>query len=144
MGGRRPDSSPASAARRRVVAVDAMIDGASFIEVYRLLRRDHGFGKSGAFDIAARVFRSGGLAKDAIYLKGFLEVMDRVATGASLDAFWLGKIAPEHVEAVEELLLRGLLHSPVFEPGVPPAVEAQKRIERLRGGEPFDRLLDLE
>ena len=128
----------------RVVAVDAMTDGATFIDVYRLLRRDFGFSSGRAFDITARVYRSGGLAKDAIYLKGFLEVMGRVATGDSLDAFWLGKVAPEHVEAVEELLLRGLLHAPVFVPEFLSRDDAQKRIDRLRGGNSFDRLLDLE
>jgi uncharacterized protein (TIGR02421 family) len=128
----------------RVVAVDAMINGASFIEVYRLLQREMGFSKSGGFDITARVFRSGGLAKDAIYLKGFLEVLGRVASGASMDAFWLGKIAPEHVDAVEELLLRGLLHAPVFEPEFLSREDAHRRIGRLRGGEPFDRMLELE
>ena len=128
----------------RVVAVDAMIDGAGFVEVYRLLRREFGFAKGSAFDIAARVFRSGGLAKDAIYLKGFLEVIGRVATGASLDAFWLGKIAPDHLNAVDELLLRGLLHAPVFVPEFLGREDAQLRIERLRTGVSFYRLMDQE
>ena len=128
----------------RVVAVEAMSDGASFIDVYRRLTRDLGFSKRTAFDISARVFRSGGFAKDAIYLKGFREVIDRVATGASLDAFWLGKIATEHVDAIEELLLRGLLHAPVFVPDFLTRDSAQRRIARLREGLTFDRLLDLE
>lgn len=128
----------------RVVAVDAMIDGADFIQVYRRLTADLGFNKKSAFDTTARVFRSGGFAKDAIYLKGFREVVDRVATGASLDAFWLGKIAPEHVDAIEELLLRGLLHAPVFVPDFLGRDSAQRRIARLREGLAFDRLLDLE
>ena len=128
----------------RVVAVEAMIDGADFIDVYRRLTTDLGFNKKSAFDTTARVFRSGGLAKDAIYLKGFREVVDRVATGGSLDAFWLGKIAPEHVDAIEELLLRGLLHAPVFVPDFLSRDSAQRRIARLREGLAFDRLLDLE
>lgn len=128
----------------RVVAVDAMIDGATFVDVYWRLRREFGFSKGSAFDITARVFRSGGLAKDAIYLKGFAEVMKRVAAGSSLDAFWLGKIAPNHVEAIEELLLRGLLHEPVFLPEFLNRKSAQKRIHKIRGGLRFDRLLDPE
>ena len=63
----------------RVVAVDAMLQGAGFIDTYRLLARDHGFTPRGAFGIAARVYRSGGLAKDAIYLKGFRTVVELVA-----------------------------------------------------------------
>lgn len=128
----------------RVVAVDAMIDGATFVDVYRRLADDLGFSKRSAFDICARVFRSGGFAKDAIYLKGFREVVDRVATGASLDAFWLGKIAPEHVDAIEELLLRGLLHAPVFIPDFLTRDDAKRRIGHLREGLAFDRLLELE
>lgn len=128
----------------RVVAVNAMIGGASFIDVYRLLKGDFGFSKRNAFDISARVHRSGGLAKDAIYLKGFLDVLGRVATGASLEAFWLGKIAPEHVDAVEELLQRNLLRSPVFVPEFLSRDDSVKRIERLRGGLPLERILDLE
>lgn len=128
----------------RVVAVDAMIDGASFVDVYRRLRDDFDFSRGSAFDISARVFRSGGLAKDAIYLKGFLDVIERVATGRSLDSFWLGKIAPDHVGAVEELLQRGLLHEPVFVPEFLGREASRERIERLRGGTSFDRLLNLE
>lgn len=128
----------------RVVAVEAMIDGAEFIDVYRRLTGDLGFSKRVAFDLSARVFRSGGFAKDAIYLKGFRAVVDRVATGASLDAFWLGKIAPEHVDAIEELLLRGLLHAPVFIPHFLDRDDAKGRIDRLREGLAFDRLLDPE
>jgi uncharacterized protein (TIGR02421 family) len=128
----------------RVVAVNAMIDGASFIEIYRLLRRDFGFAKSGAFDIAARVMRSGGLAKDAIYLAGFRQIIDRVATGESLDAFWLGKIAPKHVEPVEKLLLRGLLRPPLFLPEFLGRESVQERIRRLRSGIGFEGLFDWE
>ena len=48
----------------RVVAVDAMLDGAEFVDVYRGLADDHGLSRKAAFDIATRVFRSGGFAKD--------------------------------------------------------------------------------
>ncbi len=128
----------------RVLAVDSMLHGADFLDVYRMLREEFGFTRNSAFDISARVFRSGGLAKDAIYLKGFLEIVDRVATGSSLDAFWLGKIAPEHVDAVEELLQRGLLHPPVFEPEFLSREDVRLRIAALSGGRALDRILELE
>lgn len=128
----------------RVVAVDAMLGGADFIETWRSLSRDHGFTGPAAFNVAMRVFRSGGFAKDAIYLKGFRQVVALVAAGASLDPFWLGKIAPEDVEAIEELLLRGLLRPPVFRPEFLDRADARRRIAELRAGLPFDRLLDLE
>ncbi|QDP19648.1 flavohemoglobin expression-modulating QEGLA motif protein [Sphingomonas xanthus] len=116
----------------RVVAVDAMLHGADFVEVYRLLHKDHGFSRSGAFGIAARVFRSGGLAKDAIYLQGFRAVMTMVAEGASLQPFWLGKIAVAHAPLIEELLHRGLVQGPRSLPHFLQARGTDERITRLR------------
>ena len=128
----------------RVIAVDAMIDRADFIEVYRLLTRELGFSRRTAFDIAARVFRSGGFAKDAIYLKGFRHVLDAVAEGDALEPYWLGKIAPQHRQIVDELLLRGLLRPPLFIPEFFKREDTRRRIDRLRSGLPFDRVLELE
>jgi len=116
----------------RVVAVHAMLQGAGFIDTYRILRRDHGFTERGAFGIAARVHRSGGLAKDAIYLKGFKSVLDMVGEGRDLSPFWLGKIARRHVPAIEELLQRGLVRPPKFLPDFLVEDATKKRIARLR------------
>lgn len=131
----------------RVIAVHAMQQGAEFIDCYRLLREDYRFTRRSAFGIAARVYRSGGLAKDAIYLKGFRTVIDMVAEKRSLAPFWLGKIAPRHVPAIEELLLRGLVHAPVFTPLFLDEEGTKKRIARLRdngqlGGQLSDLLKD--
>ncbi len=121
----------------RVVAVEAMLKGATFIDVYRGLTRDYGFSSKGAFGISARVFRAGGLAKDAIYLRGFRAVMELVRAGASLEPFWLGKIAARHAPAIEELLQRGLIKAPRFTPfflvdgGAPDRIEALRRSDNL-------------
>lgn len=116
----------------RVIAVDAMQHGADFIEVYRLLRREYGFSQQGAFGICARVFRSGGLAKDAIYLRGFRAVIDLVVEGVSLDPYWLGKIDVRHAPVIEELLVRGLVHAPRFIPLFLSNPVTIERISRLR------------
>lgn len=126
----------------RVVAVDAMLRGAGFIDVWRTLSREHGFTAGGAFGITARVFRSGGLAKDAIYLRGFRAVIDLVAAGVSLNPFWMGKIAPGHMPAIEELLQRGLARPPVFLPTFLSTATAQSRISRLRGGNSLEAMLN--
>ena len=128
----------------RVVAVEAMLDGAGFVDVYRILTRDHGIGRKPSFDITARVFRSGGFAKDLIYLKGFQNVFELVASGASLRAFWIGKIAPAHVGAIEELLHRELVQPPLFEPEFLSRKAVTERIERLRARGTFDAILDVE
>ena len=128
----------------RVVAVDAMLDGAGFVDVYRRLRDGHGLPRKAAFDVTTRVFRSGGFAKDLIYLKGFQEVIGLVAAGASLDAFWIGKIARDHVDEIEELLQRKLIQPPVFKPEFLQREDVEHRIARLRGESSFARILDAE
>lgn len=128
----------------RVVAVDAMQRGADFMETYRLLRRDLGFSIAGAFSLATRVHRSGGLAKDAIYLEGFRAIVDHIASGGPLAPFWLGKIARTDVPAIEELLQRGLVHAPTFLPSYLNRPDAQRRIARLTSDIGLDTLFELE
>jgi hypothetical protein len=128
----------------RVVAVDAMLDGAGFVDVYRILSDEHGVPRKPAFDITARVFRSGGFAKDLIYLKGFQEVIALVMAGASLDPFWIGKIARNHVEAIEQLIQRNLVQPPVFSPEFLRREDVERRIARLRGQSSFAGILDGE
>ncbi len=127
----------------RVVAVDAMLRGADFCEGFALLE-SHGFRPKTAFGIAARVYRSGGFAKDAIYLRGFKAVIDALAAGLDLDPFWLGKIAPEHLPAVDELLQRGLLQPPVFRPLFLDRPEVRQRIAGLTATTDFNAIFDQE
>lgn len=128
----------------RVVAVDAMLDGAEFVEVYRGLVDGHGLKRKPAFDITTRVFRSGGFAKDLIYLKGFQDVIGLVAAGASLDPFWIGKIARDHVGAIEELIQRKLVQPPLFKPEFLQREDVERRIAWLRGQSSFAGILDVE
>ena len=125
----------------RVVAVDAMIDGADFIEVFRLLRREHGFSGQTAFLIAARVFRGGGFAKDAIYLRGFKAVLDMLAAGQSLDPFWYGKIDIRHLGVVGELAERGILHRPALVPEFLASPDVTARIAAFRDHPSYSSLL---
>lgn len=125
----------------RVVAVDAMQHGADFMDSYRQLRGEFGFSIAGAFGIAARVHRSGGLAKDAIYLAGFRAIIDHVTSGSALMPFWLGKIARSDVPAMEELLQRGLVHAPRFFPAYLERPRVQQRIQMLKAGVGLEQLL---
>jgi hypothetical protein len=109
-----------------------MVSGATFIEGFRLLR-DRGLGTRMAFNVAARVFRSGGFSTDAIYLRGFRQVLDLLKSGSDLSPFWYGKIAARHVPVIEELAGRGLLRPPRTVPQFLSRPEAQARIQRMRG-----------
>jgi len=100
----------------RVLAVHAMLDGASFIETFRLLRTAADMDEAAAFGVALRVYRSGGLSKDAIYLQGLLQVLQHVAGGGELEPFWYGKIAAHHFNVLQELRARGMLREPCVRP----------------------------
>lgn len=125
----------------RVVAVQAMTDGATFIDVFRLMRHTHGFSAAGAFNLTTRVFRSGGFAKDAIYLRGFKTILDLLAEGRSLEPYWYGKIAPQHANAVEELSARGILASPASRPEFLRDKICSERIEAFRLSPSFANLV---
>jgi len=121
----------------RVLAVDAMLGGAGFIDCHRLLHGEHGFTSLRAFNIVARIFRSGGLTKDAIYLRGFNQVFAFVASGRTLDPFWFGKIAEQHVPVVEELHARGILRLPLATPEFLARPEVRRTIAGIRDGTSF-------
>ena len=125
----------------RVIAVEAMTDKAGFVEVFRLLRDGHGFSSKTAYLITARVFRGGGLAKDAIYLRGFKAVLDLLAAGQPLDPFWYGKIDLRHLAVVGELAERGILHKPALVPEFLSSPDAQARIARFRAAPSYASLL---
>ena len=130
VGGLSPERLRQLAAR--VVAVHRMVAGASFADVHEHLR-DAGFSRSGAFTITARAFRSGGLTKDAIYLRGLLEVLGHLAEGGSLDLLWLGKLSLEDLPLVSDLAERGVLHGPRLLPRYLDDPEVAARLESAAG-----------
>ncbi|KQV41469.1 hypothetical protein ASE37_19615 [Rhizobium sp. Root268] len=118
----------------RVVACAAMLAGAGFVETYRLLTRDEGFKPPIAFNIALRLYRGGGLAKDAIYLRGLFDILAHLRGGGDLEPFWLGKIAARHFAVMQELSQRGLLKAPRLVPQFMAAKGAAERLAKLRTG----------
>ena len=63
-----------------------------------------------------RVFRSGGLTKDAVYLRGLHELVGYLGAGQPLDTLWLGKMSLSAVPLVDELHRRGVLTDPLLIP----------------------------
>jgi uncharacterized protein (TIGR02421 family) len=114
----------------RVVAVHQMVDGATFSTVHRHLL-DSGVSTREAFTITMRVFRSGGLTKDAVYLRGLRDVVGYVGSGGDLDVLWLGKMALADVPHVAALRDRGLLVDPVLVPRYLADPAAQERLARI-------------
>ncbi|MND76422.1 hypothetical protein D3C80_680700 [compost metagenome] len=118
----------------RVVGCAAMLDGATFVDTFRIMTREHGFDEAAAFNMVLRIYRGGGLSKDAIYLRGLAEVMDHLRRGGALDPFWMGKIAAAHFPVMQELALRGLLRPPGVRPAFLLPAKANERLEKIRAG----------
>lgn len=125
----------------RVVACDSMLKGADFPATFGQLTADHGLNERRAFNVVLRVYRGGGLAKDAIYLRGLLQVLRHLEEGGSLTPFWIGKISAKHLGAVEELRARGLLKPPVVQPTFLSADGVRQRLKRAMAGmSPMDMI----
>ncbi len=125
----------------RVIAVRAMVDGAPFVDCYRLLTSAYGFAPSTAFTICLRVYRSGGLTKDAIYLRGLQRMLTYLRAGRDLEPLLLGKVAIADVPAIEELRWREYLHPPRLMPRFLTAPGAEDAMQRLRRGHSLIELL---
>ena len=99
------------------------------METFRLLVRDHAFAEAAAFNLVLRVYRGGGLPKDAIYLKGMLSVLRHLRDGGSLTPFWMGKISAADFSVMQDLNARGLLRLPEIEPAFLNYPQAAERLE---------------
>jgi uncharacterized protein (TIGR02421 family) len=126
----------------RVVAVHQMAGGATFPEVHAGLV-DCGVAAAEAFTITARVFRSGGLTKDAVYLRGLRNIISHVGAGGGLDGLWLGKMSLTDLPHIEDLRDRGILREPLVLPRYLADPAAQQRLAAVTASTtPIDLLME--
>ncbi len=118
----------------RVLGAHHMLDGASFVDTFRVLDRDYEFSRRAAYTIAMRLYRGGGLTKDAIYLRGLLQILRYLREGGELEPLFIGKVASSHLPLIAELSTREIIKPPALRPRYLESASARKRIERLRGG----------
>ncbi len=116
----------------RVVAVHYLSGGADFVETFRELKESYGFAEYTAFLVTMRVFRGGGFTKDAIYLRGLLELLDYLGNDGEIELLLLGKIAMDHLPLVRELQWRRVLESALLRPHYLEMDGAKERLARLR------------
>ncbi|TXE06019.1 DUF1704 domain-containing protein [Gelidibacter salicanalis] len=117
----------------RVIAVQSMVDNATFIETFNLLRESYAFQDRVAYYISMRVYRGGGLTKDAVYLAGLIDLMAYLKDGGKLEPLYTGKFNVTHIKLIEELLYRGVLNQPIL-PRFLDRDDVQVRLQKLREG----------
>lgn len=100
----------------RVVVVHRLIMGASFPDTHQDLVNNFGYSPGAAFNIAMRVYRAGGLTKDAVYLRGLQALVEYLAGGKTLVSLWLGKLPLVDLALLEDLAARGILYPPSLMP----------------------------
>ncbi|WP_116107741.1 flavohemoglobin expression-modulating QEGLA motif protein [Lewinella sp. IMCC34191] len=100
----------------RVVGIAYMLRGNSFPDTFALLHEHHGLSARTAFYTTARIFRGGGFTKDAVYLRGLVELLDYLRQGGDLEPLFVGKLRLDYVPLLDELTRRGILRPPPLIP----------------------------
>lgn len=118
----------------RVIAGEALMNGADFKEVFSLLTSKYGFSKDPAFNITSRIFQGGGFLKDIIYLKGLVELRDYLMDGGDLEFLLAGKFAIKHVPMIKDLTDRGILQAPIIRPRYLNEDGFKERLTNVRQG----------
>ncbi len=118
----------------RVITVQAIMRGADFVETFHILHEEHGFDAKDAFTITMRVYRGGGLTKDAIYLKGLIRVLKWLKDGNELEPLLIGKIREDYVPLINELLYRGMLRPAPLRPRYLKFPGVRAKLEQLKKG----------
>lgn len=124
----------------RVIAGHAMTQGATFIETFRLLTKEHGFSDRSAFTIAMRVFRGGGIIKDVLYLKGFDQLLTYLRRHREMEHLYVGKIALDDVPYMQELRRREIVQPPAIEPRFLKFPAVRQRLEACHDLDTVDLL----
>lgn len=126
----------------RVMAASALSGGASFVDTFRMLNGEFGFERRTAFTIAMRIYRGGGLTKDAVYLHGLRQMLEYLGKGGTLLPLFIGKIAADHIPIIRELQWRKVLQSPSLTPRYMERPDARSRLEELGQGVTVINLID--
>jgi uncharacterized protein (TIGR02421 family) len=117
----------------RVVAAHMRAQDARFRETFEELAR-MGCSRGSAFTTTMRAYRSGGMTKDAIYLRGLVRLLALLQEGGELEPLFIGKISFEAIPLVGELREREVLTEPPLTPRYLEFDDAKERLEQIRNG----------
>jgi len=88
-----------------------------------------------------RVYRGGGLTKDAVYLAGLIDLMHYLENDGKLENLYTGKFNITHIELINELVYRNVLKKPEL-PRFLERDDVQKRLRKLRKGIDITQLVN--
>lgn len=117
----------------RVVAVNHLVAGYPFVDTFYMLIDKYDFKPESSFSITMRVYRGGGFTKDAVYLKGLLNLLNYVREGHDIAPLLIGKIRQDYLPIVEELVYRKVLKPIPIQPRYLEE-DYSKQIRRVKKG----------
>ena len=126
----------------RVAAIRLLLEGASFIDIFRELYGSNGFESQAAFTVTMRVCRSGGFTKDAIYLRGLKRLLSYLGNGGDFETLFAGKVAADHVPIVQELQWRKILKEAPLKPTYLERADVAERLLLAHEGLTIDQIIE--
>jgi hypothetical protein len=84
--------------------------------------------------ISARIYRSGGFTKDAVYLRGLGNLLNYLRNGGKLEPLLVGKFSLDDVSIINELQLRKVLHPALLKPQYLSNPQSRLLLEELTKG----------
>lgn len=125
----------------RVTTVAGLTAGMGFADSFEALL-DAGMSETAAFQTTMRAYRGGGLTKDAIYLRGLLDLVAHMEAGGSVDHLWLGKMSLRDLPLVSDLADRGVLKQPRLTPHYLEDPAARERLAAAGATEDLSELIE--
>ncbi|MEN3971884.1 tyrosine/phenylalanine carboxypeptidase domain-containing protein [Sphingomicrobium sp. XHP0235] len=113
----------------RVIAADMAVKEHAPTEIFDAMRDPCGLNDDDAFDTMLRALRGGCFTKDALYLKGLVELVAYLHHGGDYELLFLGKFSLKQLPTLERLVDRGLINRPDL---LPTYLDDDKALERLQ------------
>jgi len=125
----------------RVIAGDALMEGANFKDIFRLLVKEYGFSAIRSFNITSRIMQGGGFLKDIIYLKGLVDLRKYLMEGGDYEPLLSGKFGIKHTKIIKELTDRRILTPGVLRPSYLLTKNVTDKINLIREGLPLSQMI---
>lgn len=118
----------------RVIAGEALLDGAQFKEIFKLLKIEYDFSSERAFNITSRIMQGGGFLKDIIYLKGLVLLKNYLKEGGDYEPLLAGKYGIKHTTIIKELTERKVLNPVRIKPSYLHSEQMCEKLNLIRQG----------
>lgn len=125
----------------RVIAGSALIEGADFQQIFRLLKINYDFSAERAFNITSRIMQGGGFLKDIIYLQGLVQLRNHFKEAGEYEPLLAGKFALKHHEIIKELTEREVLKTCTLRPSYLMTEETKRKLKLIKEGLPLSKMI---